>query len=181
MVGSFVGPFLADRMKSKGRAISLSFIVYGILSLANLAVTPLDSPAAFWGLVAVANFSQGIGYSLTYAIIPDTVEYNEYRFGVRNDGVAASLTTFWNKVGMAIGTSATAAVLGMLNYTPGAAQSATTLMSIDIIMFAVPGIAAIVVGIVFFAYKLDYAEYGRIIAQLREKKASETKEEAKAQ
>lgn len=181
MVGSFVGPFLADRMKSKGRAISLGFTIYGILSLANLAVTPLSSPAAFWGLIAVANFSQGIGYSLTYAIIPDTVEYNEYRFGVRNDGVAASLTTFWNKVGMAIGTSATAATLGMLNYMPGAAQSAATLTSINIVMFALPGVAAIVVAIVFFAYKLDYAEYGRIIAQLREKKASETKEEAKEQ
>ena len=169
MIGSFIAHHVADRMKSKGRAISVSFIIYGILSILNLWLTPLDNAFAFWALVAVANFMQGIGYALTYAIIPDTVEYNEYRFGVRNEGVAASLTTFWNKVGMAIGTSATAAILGMLNYVPGGVQTAATLSSINIIMFAVPGVAAIIIGFIFFAYKLDYRTYKNIVEELAQR------------
>ena len=156
MIGSFLSQYLADWAKSKGRMIMVSFTIYGLLSIANFFVTPMDSVVLFWGLLAVANFFNGIGYALTYAIIPDTVEYHELKTGVRNDGVAASLTTFWNKVGMAIGTSATAAVLGALNYVPGTIQPAATLTSINLIMFVVPGVAAVGVGILFLWYKLDY-------------------------
>ena len=101
------------------------------------------------------------------------MEYTEYQTGIRNEGVAASLTTFWNKVGMAIGTSATAAVLGALNYVPGGVQTAATLSTINIIMFLVPGIAAIIVGLMFFAYKLDYVEFDRILAVLSSRKHKE--------
>ena len=167
MVGSFSAQFLADRAQSKGRVISASFFAYGALSLLNMAVTPLDAPVLFWVLVATANLVYGAGFALTYAIIPDTVEYNEYKFGIRNDGVAASLTTFFYKVGMAIGTSLTAAVLGMLDYVPGGVQSLETLASINVIMFAVPGIAALVLGFVFFAYKLDYAAFIGIVGALQ--------------
>lgn len=172
MIGSFLSQYLSNWVKSKGRMISVSFILYGVLSVVNFFITPMTDTLLFWSLLAVANFFNGIGYALTYAIIPDTVEYNELHTGVRNDGVAASLTSFWNKVGMAIGTSATAAVLGALNYVPGAIQSAVTLNSINCIMFIVPGVAAIGVGILFFWYKLDYAKFDEIVAQLKANKTN---------
>ena len=173
MLGCFASQYIAQKAKGKGQVIIWSFIIYGVLSIINMFFTPMGNAVLFWALIALANFSQGIGYSQTYAIIPDTVEYNEYQTGIRNEGVAASLTTFWNKVGMAIGTSATAAVLGALNYVPGGVQTAATLSTINIIMFLVPGIAAIIVGLMFFAYKLDYVEFDRILAVLSSRKHKE--------
>lgn len=170
MLGSFASQFVAERARGKGQVITWSFCLYGVLSILNMFLTPMEHGAAFWALVSIASFVQGIGYSQTYAIIPDTVEYNEYQAGIRNEGVAASLTTFWNKVGMAIGTSATAAVLAALNYVPGAVQSAQTLSTINIIMFLVPGVAGIAVGLLFFAYKLDYGKFDSIMAELSARK-----------
>ena len=47
-----------------------------------------------------------------YAIVPDCVEYGEWKTGVRNDGFQYAFVSLGNKLGMAIGTSALAGVLG---------------------------------------------------------------------
>ena len=165
MIGSVVSPYFTNRFQSKGKILSATFIIYGILSVANVFFT-LETPFLFWGVLVAANLFYGVGYAVSYAVIPDTIEYGQYLTGVRNDGFTSSMTTFWNKVGMAIGTSATAAILGILSYNPNGAQTSATLTAISSITYIVPGIAAIIVGIVFLAYKLDYRTFNKIVEKL---------------
>ncbi|URW87783.1 MFS transporter [Blautia wexlerae] len=40
-----------------------------------------------------------------YAIIPDCVEYGEWKTGLRNDGFQYAFVSLGNKIGMAIGTA----------------------------------------------------------------------------
>ena len=51
-----------------------------------------------------------------YAIIPDCVEYGEWKTGVRNDGFQYAFISLGNKIGMAIGTSVFAAVPGAAGF-----------------------------------------------------------------
>lgn len=51
-----------------------------------------------------------------YAIIPDCVEYGEWKTGVRNDGFQYAFISLENKIGMAIGTSVFAAVPGAAGF-----------------------------------------------------------------
>lgn len=164
--GSMLSPRLSACLRSKGRALSLSFVGYGVLSLLNALVTPVSSPALFWFLVALSNLCHGSGFAISYAVIPDTVEYGMLKSGMRNEGLISAFTSFFNKVGMAIGTSLTAFALGALEYTPNGMQSPATLNAINIIMFVVSGISAVVIGIAFLAYKLDYKTFDRVLAQL---------------
>ncbi len=175
MAGSGVSAFIAEKLKSKGKALSLSFGIYGILTCLNSLVSPINAGAFFWMLLCVSNLFYGIGYAVTYSIIPDTVEYHEYKFGVRNEGISASLTSFWNKMGMAIGTSATAAILAALNYVPNGAQPQQTLNWINNITFLIPGIASVCVAIFFVFYKLDNKEYNRILQCIKDRKNDENK------
>ncbi len=168
--GSMFSPWLSAKLKSKGKALSISFVGYGIFSLLNAAVTPLTSPAMFWILVALANFCHGSGYAISYAVIPDTVEYGALKSGVRSEGLISAFTSFFNKVGMAIGTSLTAFVLGALSYNPNGIQSSSTLTAINIIMFVVSGVSAIAIGILFLAYKLDYSSFEQVLKKLEENK-----------
>lgn len=169
MIGSVISPYFTKRLQSKGKVLSITFIVYGVLSIVNVFFT-LETPGLFWGVLILANLFYGVGYAVSYAVIPDTIEYGEHLTGVRNDGFVSSMTTFWNKVGMAIGTSATAAVLGVLSYNPNGAQNAATLTAISSITYIIPGIAAIVVGLIFLAYKLDYNTFNQIVQELKERK-----------
>ena len=168
-VGSMLSPKLSDKLGSKGKALSLSFVGYGVFSLINAAFTPNNAPVLFWILVALGNLCHGSGYAISYAVIPDTVEYGALKSGIRSEGLISSFTSFFNKVGMAIGTSLTAYILGVLSYNPGGTQSAQTLMAINIIMFVVSGISAIVMGILFLMYKLDYKTFDGVLEKLKEK------------
>ncbi|MFR3753006.1 MAG: MFS transporter [Enterocloster sp.] len=48
--------------------------------------------------------------------IPDCVEYGEWKTGLRNDGFQYAFISLGNKMGMALGTSLLAMVLGMCGY-----------------------------------------------------------------
>ena len=85
---------------------------------------------------------------------------------MRTEGLITAVTSFFNKIGMAIGTSLTAFVLGILQYNPNGTQSAATLSAINIIMFAVSGVSAILIGFLFLAYKLDYRTCEQILQKL---------------
>jgi probable glucitol transport protein GutA len=170
MIGSFVSPYFCNKLQSKGKVLSFSFILYGIGTVLN-GFLSLDNPFVFWGLLGISNFIYGLGYAASYAVIPDTIEYGELHFGTRNDGFVSSMTSFWNKVGMAIGTSATAGILSYLSYNPNGEQTAATLNAIRNITFLIPGIAAVLTGLIFFAYKLDYKEFNHILAELQAKKS----------
>lgn len=57
----------------------------------------------------------------------DCVEYGEWKTGVRNDGFQYAFISLGNKIGMAIGTSVLAAVLGAAGFTANAQQNETVL------------------------------------------------------
>ena len=63
-------------------------------------------------VAALAQFFFSGFNTAIYAIIPDCVEYGEWRTGIRNDGFQYSFISLANKIGMALGTSLLALVMG---------------------------------------------------------------------
>lgn len=58
-----------------------------------------------------------------YAIVPDCVEYGKWKTGLRNDGFQYAFISLGNKIGMAIGTSLLAGVLGACGYMANQQQN----------------------------------------------------------
>ena len=56
-------------------------------------------------------------------LFPDCVEYGEWKTGIRNDGFQYAFVSLGNKVGMAIGTSLLAGVLGNLGFVANQSQN----------------------------------------------------------
>ncbi len=77
----------------------------------------------FWVLVIgymLSNFGQYSYYLIMMISIMNTVEYNEYRFGVRDEGIITSLRPFITKMASALivaVTSATYLLFGVTGYT----------------------------------------------------------------
>ena len=55
-------------------------------------------------LVSHSFFFSGFNTAI-YAIIPDCVEYGEWKTGLRNDGFQYAFISLGNKIGMAVGTA----------------------------------------------------------------------------
>lgn len=154
--GAYVAQYLLKVIKKPGRALFILYMIYGISLIANFFVLPVGSTLIlFYVMTGISSFLFGITYSLIYIIIPDIVDYSEYKNHTRNDAGISALLEFGNKVGMAIGTSFMGFVLQALGYTANVRQSDGVVTGINSLMFIFPGVLAMTIGIMFIFYKLD--------------------------
>ena len=71
-----------------------------------------------------------------------------------------------NKMGMALGTSLLAMVLGMCGYVAGGRQNPAVLAVIKHSFTTIPGMFWIITGIVLFYYRLNRRRYNEIMKEM---------------
>ena len=156
IAGCYCAQYIMRLFSSVGKAISAFYIAFGILLIANFYIVPNGGNIfVFWIFTAVSSFIFGISYSLVFTIIPDIVEYNEKRSGTRSDGGISAFLALGNKVGMAVGTAGIGILLKYVGYVPNAVQTVQASAGINSLMFLFPGAFSIIIGVLFFFYKLD--------------------------
>ena len=89
-------------------------------------------------LTVVATGIATVTGTLGWAMLPDCVEYGQWKLGIRGEGTISASLTFSNKVGMALGGSITGILLGVCGYVAGAEQSETVLMALRVMKFIFP-------------------------------------------
>lgn len=129
-----------------------------------------NSPVPFYLFSCLAQFFFSGFNTAIYAIIPDCVEYGEWKTGLRNDGFQYAFISLGNKVGMAIGTSVLAAALGACEYVSNASQNETVLAVIKHSFTTIPGALWIITAIVLFFYRLNRKSYNKIVKEIQDRK-----------
>lgn len=106
---------------------------------------------------------------LGWAMLPDTVEYAQWRHGVRADGLIYSTASFVQKLAKAAGGAAVAGMLAAYGYVANTVQEDATVDSIVGLMTWVP--ALIVLPLIGFAmmHKLDEATHRKIVKELEQR------------
>lgn len=95
-----------------------------VLSLAALffAMLPLveGNTALFLTCYIAACLANSITITAAFTMIAETVDYHEWKFGTRNEGLLSAGVSLATKVGMALGTAGIAFVLAVSGYVPDA-------------------------------------------------------------
>jgi len=170
-VGLVFVPRLAERF-SKAGAIQIGAL-FTVLASIGFYLTPVSEPVwvIFWGcLVALGGAPIAV---LGWAMIPDTVDYAQWRFGKRADGAVYSMSSFFQKLAKALGGAGVATALATVGYVANQPQSAETLDMILHLMTVVP--IGLMVLMIFLArlYKLDGETHARMRADLAQRYESE--------
>lgn len=101
--------------------VVLSAVGYVLMSVSGLAMAGSD--LGFWVLVLgymLSNFGQYGFYLVMMISIINTVEYNEYKHGTREEAIIASIRPFFTKMGSALVvviTSVSYMIFGITGYT----------------------------------------------------------------
>ena len=98
-------------------------------------------------LNAIAFGTIGIGIMMQWGLVGETIDYNEYLTGKRTEGSIYGTFNMLRRIGQAIGTSVSVAVLGWIGYDAAAAnaglpQSAATIFGIKVMCVLVPAVFA---------------------------------------
>ncbi|WP_078549579.1 glycoside-pentoside-hexuronide (GPH):cation symporter [Litchfieldia alkalitelluris] len=163
-----VSPYFVKMMGKRNLAILSQLIsVVGWIGLYFFHSSAL-SIFLFGIIVAIG---MGLSRPLLWAMIPDTVEYGEWKTNIRAEGLVYSTFIFTQKLGMALGGALSGIILGATGYVANSSQTPEALQGILISVTIVPIIASIIGIIVIYFYRLDKDKYISILEEIKARKA----------
>ena len=142
------------------------------LSLALLAF--LFNPASSQNMVVLNYIAMSFGagaFAITFwGMLPDTVEYGEWKTGHRVESMIFGFATFAQKAAVALSALILGVLLDVIGYQAGAVQSEETLNGLRLIIVFVPlaGVLASVACIYF--YPLSPQRHADIVASLQQRR-----------
>jgi glucuronide carrier protein len=162
----------AVKRAGKKRAYVASGVIAGVAAV-GFAVAPGSVPAIGIACYGVLGVGLGAINALIFALQADTVEYGEWKHGVRAEGASYSVLSFTRKAGQGIGGAAAAYTLGIGGYVSGAAnQTGGAIASIRVAAGAVPAVAIAAATVAMLAYPLTEQAFRGIVAELAQRRAA---------
>ena len=128
-------------------------------------------PEGGLAMAILAWFVFGIGSggtnAMMFAMQADTVDYGEWKTGLRSEGGSYSVLSFIRKTGQGVGGWAGAAIIGAFGYVGTAVdQSDSAIQGIKLATGLVPALFAVAAGVVMIWYNLDGDKHRDIVRDL---------------
>jgi GPH family glycoside/pentoside/hexuronide:cation symporter len=151
-------------------------VMVGMLFL-GVAITSMGFMRTEWGLPILLVFSALVGIGLgaiqvlTWAMIPDAVEWDEYQTGQRHEGMFYSLVQTMRKIGSSLSLPFVLLMLEWTGYVANApVQPRNTILGIQALIGPIPAVF-LLVGIFFASrYPLDRKRFAQVRSELAERK-----------
>lgn len=168
MVGNIFGCILAEPLAKRVCKVK-AYIVLQLIAAALCVLhffVPKDHVVLAFTLYIVWGFTFNMATPLLWAKMADTVDYGQYKTGVRITGMIYSSVIFFIKLGVAIGGAAAGWLLASYGYQADVVQSETTLNGILISFTLYPAIGSILVAFIMRRYTLNNQKVDEIHLEL---------------
>lgn len=165
-----IGSFLAAPVLNKigKRNTSMGGIILTIIGSLIMFVAPTSFTVIIVGLVIKGLGSAGFLVA-AFAMLGDTVEYGQWKHGIRIEGLTFAAEGFAEKVGTGLGGAVLGAILAWGGYIGGkAAQSASAIAAMKVAFIYAPVVISIITAVILYFYDLD-KKYPQILAELKER------------
>lgn len=116
LLSAFFAPAILTRTglrNGTAGALAIAAVLFGALPFVQ------DNVPVFLGFYVAGCLATSITITSTYAMIAETVNYHEAKFGARREGLLSAGISLSTKLGMALGTAGFAYVLGAFDYALG--------------------------------------------------------------
>jgi GPH family glycoside/pentoside/hexuronide:cation symporter len=141
------------------------------VQLVIVSLGPSTPLAVLLGLCVLAGFGVGAAHVLPWSILPDAIEYNELKTGVRQEGTFYSVVTLAQKVASSISVPLCLLLLQLSGYRANQPeQSLATTRAIRLLMGVLPGV---LLGLGTFCaarYPLGRADFARIAEEVERRR-----------
>ena len=173
MLGSMVGCIIAQPLAKRYCKVKLYIgiqILAAVLCASSYFVAA-DNVTVAIGLYVLWNLVFNTGTPLLWAKMADTVDYGQWRTGIRTTGMVYSSIIFFIKMGIAVGGALGGWLLAGIGYQADVAQTEETKAGLLLAFSLYPAIGSLIVAVVMSAYKLNTQKVDEITLDL--KKAAE--------
>ena len=161
--------WVSDKLgKKKAYIISA---IYFVVPLLICLFLPAGNLPLIIGIIALIGVGISASQTLTFSILPDVVEVDELKNGVRREGTIYGTTMFLYKIASAVLVALTTAMLGVFGYLESAGgevvtQPASAILGIRLLIGIVPALCFILSAVFVKNLPLSKQEFDAIRASL---------------
>jgi GPH family glycoside/pentoside/hexuronide:cation symporter len=146
---------LVSKKIGKRAVYQICFVILAVATFVIFFLGHVLGIRFFFALMVFAGIGVGFNYVAPFAMVPDTVTYDELRTGRRKEGAYYGIWTFFSKIGTSLAMLLSGLILQAGGYIAGGAQSGKTLFAIRIIIGPVPAVIFIGAALLMRFYPLD--------------------------
>lgn len=167
-VGLISFPTIANRFSRKiVYILSAIFLVLGLLGMFFVGDGTEANVILFFVVASFFCLGNALAGVSTTVMLADTVDYGEYKCGVRSEAIVFSVQTFTVKFGSAIAGFIGAMVLSLVGYIPNVAQNVDTILGLRLMMFVASSSLFVIILFIYLRfYKLNGKFYQKILDEL---------------
>ncbi|CZR04086.1 glycoside/pentoside/hexuronide:cation symporter, GPH family [Trichococcus ilyis] len=125
-----------------------------IICMVLLFILPVSNTFILIGLSAVIGFTNASA-NITFGMMSDCIEYGDWKFKVRNEGLSVSTLMLAVSAATALTGSIGVLLLSATGYVANATQSVSTINGIDVLVNIIPAGLTLLSVIVLLFYKID--------------------------
>jgi GPH family glycoside/pentoside/hexuronide:cation symporter len=108
----------------------------------------------------------------SWSMVPDTVEYSQWKTGLRREGIIYGAFMFCQKFPAALAAFIVGLVLKHVGYTANIEQTEQSLMGIRLLLTLIP-VGFIIIGIVFISmFPISAEMHGKMLSEIRQREES---------
>ena len=176
-------PFITKIVKKYGKKEAsvfgtiVSLVGGGIMLIFPLIKDVNTALIVYLAGLVIFGFGMGIYTCVSWAMMSDAIDYNEWKFGTREEGTVYSLHSFFRKLAQGIGPSMVLFIMGLLGYEASKgtiAQSPTTSHNMCWLVAGLYMFSAVLqfIGLAVI-YNLDKKTLAKMNNELAERHANE--------
>ena len=163
--------FLAIKVGKKNTwMISMAFLFVGFLIFYFYPISELNELLYILGCIGFANGATGV---LFWSMLPDTIEYGEWKTGIRTESSLYGFMTFAQKGAIAIAIAILGTVLTKIGFEPNEEQTAQTLSDLKSLMSIIPLIGVFISFVLVYFYPIDKKFHQKLIDEIRVRKTQD--------
>lgn len=141
-------------------------VLWGLVCLTAFAFMDVRSPPLMMAILLAMQISS-LGAAMTFwSMLPDTVEYGEWKTGMRAESFIFGLGQFFLKVALGLGAGIFGWSLDLVGFHPNVEQTPDTLAGLKAIMVVLPMAGLALGGLAMLMYPLKKGVHEDIVEQL---------------
>ena len=172
----FIKKIVSKWGKKEASTVGAGVSVVGGLAMFIFPLIPDKNIALVMYIVALCIFGLGMGIytCVSWALMADAIDYNEWKTGRREEGTVYSLHSFFRKLAQGIGPSVVLLLMGALGYVSELGTEGQSLSTAYNMCWLVAGLylfsAALMFVSIAFIYNLDKKTTERMFKEIAESK-----------
>lgn len=155
----FIKPIVTKFGKKEAASFGLIFSVIACALMLIIPITPdMNGVLVYMALQIFNGFGMGVGMCVGNAMMADAIDYNQWKFGKREEGMTYAIHSFFRKLAQGVGPSIGLVLMVALGYNAdlGSAQPEGVPLNMRYLVAAMYLVSAILMFVgTAFVYNLD--------------------------